>query len=172
MTKKALVYLWTGTGAGKTTSALGAALRQLGHGHSVIIVQFMKGRKYVGEYKIQKKLGPNYKIYQFGRPEWVDVLHPSKKDKALARKGLQFAYKAAAQKPNLLVLDEVNYAVAIGLLPEEDVFKFLDAVPSSTVVYLTGRFATLRLLDRADFANEVVTLKMPAKIVPRKGVDY
>src|SRR3990167_1200496 len=103
MQKRALVYLWTGLGAGKTTSALGAALRQLGHGHKVIVIQFMKGRKYVGEYKIQKKLGPKYKIYQFGRAEWVDVLHPNQKDKELAVRGLEFAYKAAAQKPSLLV---------------------------------------------------------------------
>ena len=170
--KKALVYLWTGTGAGKTTSALGAALRQVGHRHNVIIIQFMKGRKYVGEYKIMKRLKPNYQIYQFGRKEWVDVLHPSKKDKTLAKKGLAFAYKAIQQKPNLLVLDEINYAVALGLIEEQEVLKLLDTAHLSTAVYLTGRFATLQLINRADFVNEVVTVKMPAKIIPRKGVDY
>ncbi|MBI4017245.1 MAG: cob(I)yrinic acid a,c-diamide adenosyltransferase [Candidatus Aenigmarchaeota archaeon] len=172
MQKRALVYLWTGLGAGKTTSALGAALRQLGHGHRVTIIQFMKGRKYVGEIKIAKKLGPKYKIHQFGRAEWVDVLHPSKKDKELAAKGLEFAYTTAKQKPNLLILDEINYAVALGLLSENDVLKFLDTVQSPTVVYMTGRFATLGLINRADFVTEVVTLKMPAKITPKKGVDY
>ncbi len=65
MVKKATVYLWTGTGYGKTTSALGAALRQVGHGNKVIIVQFMKGRKYIGEYKIMNRLKPNYQIFQF-----------------------------------------------------------------------------------------------------------
>ena len=170
--KKALVYLWTGMGAGKTTSALGAALRQVGHGHHVIIIQFMKGRPDVGEYKIMKKLSPNYKIYQFGRKEWVDVLHPGKQDKLLAQKGLAFAHKAAQQKPALLVLDEINYAVTLGLIDEQKVLDFLDTVPDTTVVYLTGRFATLKLIHRADFANEIVTLKMPAKIIPRKGVDY
>lgn len=172
MTKKALVYLWTGLGAGKTTSALGAALRQLGHGHKVVVIQFMKGRKYVGEYKIMKKLTPKYEIYQFGRPEWVDVLHPGKKDKELAAKGLQFAYTAAQQKPDLLVLDEINYAVALGLLSEQDVIRFLDSVSPPTVVYMTGRFATLGLINRADFVTEIVTLKMPQKIILKKGVDY
>lgn len=170
--KKAFVYLWTGFGAGKTTSALGAALRQVGHGHRVIIIQFMKGRHDVGEYQITKRLTPEYQIHQFGRKEWVDVLHPSKKDKTLANKGLAFAHKAAQQKPHLLILDEINYAVAIGLLREQDVLNFLDTVDPFTVVYLTGRFATLRLINRADFANEVVTLKTPPQIKPRKGVDY
>lgn len=172
MPKKALVYLWTGLGVGKTTSALGAALRQVGHGHNVTIIQFMKGRRYIGEYQIAKKLAPHYKIYQFGREGWVDVLHPSKQDRKLAQQGLAFAYKAAKQKPDLLILDEINYAAAIGLLKEKDILDFLDKVPPETIVYLTGRFATLRLIDRADYANEVVTLKMPPKIAPKKGVDY
>ncbi|MBI4141009.1 cob(I)yrinic acid a,c-diamide adenosyltransferase, partial [Candidatus Woesearchaeota archaeon] len=165
--KKALVYVWTGTGSGKTTSALGAALRQAGHGHKVIFIQFMKGRKYIGEYKIMKRLKPNYQIFQFGREGWVDTKHPEQKDKELAHKGLDFAYDAIKKKPDLLVLDEINIAVAIGLLPEEDVITFLDAVPQQTVVYLTGRYAPPKIMWRADYVTEFVTLKQPEKIVPR-----
>lgn len=172
MAKKATVYLWTGTGYGKTTSALGAALRQVGHGNKVIIVQFMKGRKYIGEYKIMNRLKPNYKIFQFGRPGWVDIKNPEQIDKDLASKALEFAYTAIKQKPDLLVLDELNIAVAIGLLPEKAILEFLDKVPSGTAVYLTGRYATPKLIWRANYVTEFVTLKQPEKIVPKKGIDW
>lgn len=170
--KKATIYLWTGTGYGKTTSALGTALRQAGHGNKAIIIQFMKGRNYIGEYKIMKRLKPNYQIYQFGRPGWVDIKNPEQKDKDLACKGLEFAYGAIKQKPDLLVLDEINIAVAVGLLPEKEVLEFLDKVPAETTVYLTGRYAPPKLIWRADYVTEFVTLKQPEKIVPKKGIDW
>ena len=170
--KKATVYLWTGTGYGKTTSALGAALRQIGHGNKVVIIQFMKGRNYIGEYKIMKRLKPNYQIHQFGRPGWVDIKNPEQKDKDLAREGLEFAYEAIKKKPNLLVLDEVNIATAVGLLPEKDLLEFLDKVPTETAVYLTGRYAPPKLIWRADYVTEFITLKQPEKITSKKGIDW
>ncbi len=172
MVKRGLVYVWTSTGQGKTTSALGAALRQAGHRHKAIIIQFMKGRKYVGEYKIMQRLKPNYQIYQFGRQGWVDIKHPEEIDKELAQKGLDFAYKMLKKKPQLLVLDEINIAMAVGLISEEEVLKFLDKVPPQTVVYLTGRYAPPKIIWRADYVTEFVTLKQPERIVPKKGVDW
>ena len=68
------IYLWTGTGWGKTTSAIGVAVRAVGHGKKVVIIQFMKGRKdRIGEYRARKLLGKNYEIRQFGRPGWVKL---------------------------------------------------------------------------------------------------
>lgn len=170
--KKGLVYLWTGIGAGKTTSALGVALRQAGHKHKSIIIQFMKGRKDVGEYKIRNKLRPYYEIHQFGKKGWVNLKKPTKKDKEYAKKGLAFAYKCLKKKPHLLVLDEINLAVAIGLLTAKEVIDFLDKVPAKTSVYMTGRYAPKSLIDRADFATEFVTLKQPKKMVARRGIEY
>ena len=171
--KKAPVYLWTGMGWGKTTSALGAALRSVGHGFKVIIVQFMKGRKdEIGEYRIRKKLKPKYEIHQFGRPGWVDLENPSEEDKKLAHKGLEFARKKAKEKPFMLILDEINIAVAFKLLTEEEVMKFLDEIPSEVHVYMTGRYATPRLIARADWVNEVVMIKGPKKLEGEKGIDY
>lgn len=171
--KRALVYLYTGTGAGKTVSALGLALRSLGHGHKVVMVQFMKGRKDVGEYKAQR-LTPNYEVHQFGRPEFINLKNPDPVDVELARKGLAFAREAARKKPNLLILDEVNLAVAVGLLKLDDVLKFLDEVSPETKVVITGRFADQRLIDRADFATEIRQLKRPALSVvgPYEGIEY
>jgi cob(I)alamin adenosyltransferase len=170
--KRGLVYLWTGEGAGKTTSALGVALRQAGHRHKTIIIQFMKGRKDIGEYKIRDKLRPYYEIYQFGTRAWVSIKNPSEKDKAYAQKGLEFAYKCLKKKPHLLILDEINLAVAVGLLKSKQVIDFLDKVPAKTSVYMTGRRAPNSLIKRADFATRFTTIKQPRKMIARKGIEY
>lgn len=170
--KRGLVYLWTGIGAGKTTSALGVALRQAGHKHKAIVIQFMKGRKDIGEYKIRNKLKPYYEIHQFGTKKLVNLKKPSKKDREFAKKGLAFAYKCLKKKPHLLILDEINLVVAIGLLTAKEVIEFLNKVPAKTSVYMTGRYAPKKLIDRADFATEFVTLKQPKKMIARKGIEY
>jgi cob(I)alamin adenosyltransferase len=169
------VYLWTGNGWGKTTSALGVSLRAIGHGHKVIIIQFMKGRKWTGEYKIRSRLKPNYEIYQFGREGFVNLKNPSEKDRELAGKGFEFAKKAAKRKPNLLILDEINLAVSIGLLDIGDVLDFLETVPKQTAVYLTGRYAPKKLVDRADYVTEIKAVKHPQMRKgqqAKKGIDY
>ena len=171
--KKNNIYLWTGEGAGKTTSALGVALRCAGHRMKVIVVQFMKGRKYIGEYKIMKRLKPYYQIYQFGRKEFIRPLSkPSKKDKELAAKGLGFARKIAKKKPRLLILDEINLACAIGLVKTEKVVKLVKHCSKYTIVYLTGRRAPSKLKKVADFVNEIKLLKAPKKYPIRKGIEY
>ena len=181
---RGLVYLWTGEGAGKTTSALGVALRAVGHGKKVVIIQFLKGRKDIGEYKIKDRLKPYYEIYQFGRPELIDPMHPKKIDYELARKGLEFARKVIKKKPFLLILDEINLITGVkktrdgrevkGLLEVKDVLDFLDSVPPETTVYLTGRYAPKELIERADFATEIREIKHPFKkeIPAREGIEY
>jgi cob(I)alamin adenosyltransferase len=167
------VYLWTGEGAGKTTSALGVALRAVGHKQKVIIVQFMKGRKNIGEYKIMKKLKPYYEVYQFGKKEFIKPLSkPSSKDKELAEKGLDFAKEAAKKKPRLLVLDEINLACAVGLVDTKKVIDFIKHCSKYTIVYLTGRRASSKLKEAADFVNEIRLLKAPKKYPVRKGIEW
>jgi cob(I)alamin adenosyltransferase len=169
-----LLYLYTGEGGGKTTAALGLALRSVGHGHKVVIVQFMKGRKDIGEYKIARRLAPQYEIHQFGREGFVDLKNPSKEDCELAEKGLAFARKMMGRKPNLLVLDELNLAVSVGLVKLEDAVRLLDEAPKETVVVVTGRNAPKELVERADFVNEVRDVKHPFKkgIPAKEGVQY
>jgi cob(I)alamin adenosyltransferase len=167
------IYLWTGDGAGKTTSALGVALRCAGHGMKTIVVQFMKGRKDIGEYKIMKKLKPYYQIYQFGKKEFIKpISKPSKKDKELAAKGLKFAREVAKKKPRLLILDEINLACAIGLVDIDDVIDLVKHCSKYTIVYLTGRRAPSKLKKIADFVNEIKLLKSPRKYPVRKGIEY
>lgn len=183
------VYVYTGTGAGKTTNALGLALRSIGHGQKVVIIQFMKWWKKTGEYKIRNKLKPHYEIYQFGRSGWLktddrnqevkyrgmrfSVRTIEELDKELARKGLEFAEKIMREKkPNLLVLDEINLAIKSKLLKIQDVLDFLKKIPRKTTVILTGRYAPKELIGRADFVNEIIEVKYPKKFVTTKGIQY
>ena len=167
------MYLYTGSGGGKTTNALGLALRSIGHRHKVVIIQFMKWWKKTGEYKIRKKLKPYYEIYQFGRRGWVGFKNLNEKDKKLAEKGLKFAERIVKEKrPHLLILDEINLAVYCNLLNVNDVIEFLDKIPKRTDVVLTGRFANKKLIKRADFVNEIVDIKHPKEIPTTKGIQY
>ncbi len=168
-----LIYLYTGTGAGKTTNALGLALRMVAHKRKVIIIQFMKWWKKTGEYKIRKKLAPYYEIYQFGRKGWIGLKNLDERDKKLAKKALDFAKKIVKEKkPNLLVLDEINLALHCKLLDLNEVLDFLDNIPKKTHVVLTGRYAPKKLIKKADFVNEIIDLKHPKKIPTTKGIQY
>ncbi len=184
------IYLYTGSGGGKTTNALGLALRSVGHGHKVIIIQFLKWWKKTGEYKIAKKLKPYYEIYQFGRAGWFEtdgnkpkiyrfgnkkfvVRNLEELDKKLAEEALDFAKKIVKQKkPHLLVLDEINLALHWNLLDINDVKDLLEHVPKKTDVVLTGRHASKELIDASDFVNEIIDLKYPEKIPMTKGIQY
>jgi cob(I)alamin adenosyltransferase len=167
------IYLYTGTGAGKTTNALGLALRSIGHKRKVIIIQFLKWWKNTGEYKIRKMLAPYYEIYQFGRKGWHGLGNLGEEDRKLAQKALKFAGKIVKkEKPHLLVLDEINLALHCRLLDVKQVLEFLDEIPKRTDVVLTGRFAPKELLERAEFVNEVVGVKYPREMVLTKGIQY
>jgi cob(I)alamin adenosyltransferase len=167
------VYLYTGTGGGKTTNALGLALRSVGHRRKVIIIQFMKWWRKTGEYKIRKKLEPYYEIYLFGRKGWHGLGNLREEDKRLAKKALAFAKQIVREKkPHLLILDEINLALYCDLLSVQEVLEFLDSLPKKTDVVLTGRFAPKILIDRADFVNEIIDIKHPEEMVTTKGIQY
>jgi cob(I)alamin adenosyltransferase len=182
------IYLYHGTGAGKTASALGLAMRSVGHGRKVVIVQFLKWWKDTGEYKIMEVLRPYYEIRQFGRPGWIcqdaakdevseggvslKVRKIDEADREMARKGMEFARKALAEKPGLLVLDEIGLAAHMGIIAVEDILGLLADIPGETDVVLTGRFAPKELMERADFVNEIVSRKSPEKFVTTRGIQY
>ena len=151
---------------------MGKALRALGHGQRVVMIQFMKGRKEIGEYKAQKLLR-NFKVYQFGRPQFIDFKHPDPLDVKYAREGLLFAETLLRRHPpDLLILDEINLAVAMKLLPEKAVLQFLKKVPNTTAVFLTGRRATKRLIAAADIATKVVDIKKRKTLEALPGLEY
>ncbi len=181
------IYLYTGTGGGKTANALGLALRTVGHGKKVVIIQFCKFRKDTGEYLVKKKLGDLYEIYTFGRDVWLGretkteefsgqkftVERIQDRDKELAEDGLAFASKIMQEKkPSLLVLDEVNLAAHWKLIDHRKVLDLLRKVPAETSVVMTGRYAPQELIDRADFVNIVQDVKMPQQFSLTKGIQY
>lgn len=169
-----MIYLFTGEGGGKTIAALGLALRAVGHRRKVIMIQFMKGRKNTGEYKAAKKLAPYLQIYQFGREALVNLHHPSAEDKALAKKGFAFAERTLEKNPKLLILDEINLAIAIRLLNLKEVISFLKKIPKSMDVVLTGRRASQRLYRLADGVSVVKKVKhvYDRGVLARKGIEY
>lgn len=171
---RGMVYVYTGEGEGKTTNALGLALRAVGHGYRAIIIQFMKGRKYIGEYRVKDRLAPEYEIYQFGREEFIDFKNPKPLDYELASKGLEFAKDALRRNPRLLVLDEINLAAHFGIVKTEDILKLLKDIPEETTVVLTGRKAPAELVERADLVTEMKFVKHPFEknILAREGIEY
>jgi cob(I)alamin adenosyltransferase len=169
-----MIYLFTGEGGGKTIAALGLALRSVGHGHKVIVVQFLKGRRDTGEFKAARRLAPYLKIRQFGTTKLVDLKKPSRADSALARAGFAFARQALRSKPKLLILDEINLALAAGMLPEREVLAWLRRIPKSVDVVLTGRHASTRLYRVADGVSVVKKVKhvFDRGVPARKGIEY
>jgi len=168
------IYLYTGDGEGKTLAALGLALRAVGHDKRVVAVQFMKGRKYIGEYRVRKRLAPNYEIRQFGREEFVDLKKPTPEDLKLAEKGIRFARDVLQTKPDLLILDEINLALSAGLVKLPDLLEILEETPEETTIILTGRDAPRELLEIADLVSEVREIRHPyRKGTPaREGLQY
>ena len=171
------VHVYTGDGSGKTTSALGIALRSLGHDRNVAIIQFMKGRgDEIGEFKLQNQLGSNYNVYQFGRPEFVDKKELNPEDVALAKKGLSFARQLMKKEQiNVLILDEINLTAYYKLLTVRRIISFLDFAKKQSKdldIYITGRYCPQKLIDYADFATEVKNLKRPDYFYARKGTEF
>ncbi len=152
------VQCYTGDGKGKTTAALGLALRAAGHGMRTYIGQFMKGQP-SGEHAALRG-HPHIVIEQFGdvrciRREEVTLAH-----RAAARQGLARARRAMLSgEYDIIVLDEVNVAVWFGVLAEQDVLAFLEERPPAVEVVLTGRRAPQAFLARADLVTEMVEVK-------------
>ena len=171
--KKGIVMLFTGDGKGKTTAAVGAAVRAAGHGASVLIIQFMKGRLY-GELAAVEKID-NLTIEQHGRDEFVDPKEPEKIDVELAEQGWARALEAVASgPPSLLVLDEINVAVSFGLIPVDTVLEFVRNRPEGMDLIMTGRYAHPDLIEIADTVTEMREIKhhYNAGVEMRKGIEY
>lgn len=173
--KLGLIHVYTGTGKGKTTASLGLMLRALGHDFKVLMIQFMKGQKDIGEIKAQKKF-KGLEVIQFGEDALVDLNEPSASDIYLANQALDFARKRAmtmSARPDVMVLDEINIAIRFGLIPIEEVLDFLDNKPANMEVLLTGRYAHPKIMERADLVTEMKEVKHYFKkgFQARKGIE-
>lgn len=171
---KGLVEIFTGSGKGKTSTALGMVLRALGHGFRVHIIFFMKGNYPYGERNMLPQL-TNVSFQSFGHEQFVDPQNVKAEEREQAGEALQAARSAiASSKFDLVVLDEVNVAVAWKLIEVEDLLKLIDEKPLNVELILTGRYADQRLIERADLVTEMVDIKHPYQkgIKARKGIEY
>ena len=175
--KEGYVHLITGDGPGKTTSAIGLAIRAMGNGLKVCIVQFMKsnqtGKEY-GELNFLKG-SKNIMIKQFGTGFFLKKGKYSSKDRHIAAEGLKFAKKIMfSGKVDLIILDEVNVALDFGLLNIEDVLTLIKSKPKNVELILTGRNAPKELYKEVDYAVLINSLKHPYDqgVQARKGIEY
>ncbi|MGA2774804.1 MAG: cob(I)yrinic acid a,c-diamide adenosyltransferase [Candidatus Omnitrophota bacterium] len=152
-----MIHVYTGNGKGKTTAALGLALRASGAGLKVYFAQFIKGKCY-SELVALKKF-KNIKVEQFGRGYFIKR-KLSAKDIESANKGINKIKKAVTEKKfDLIILDEVNVAMKLGLLKVNDVLTLIKLVPKNTEIVLTGRDASKRIIKEADLVSEIREIK-------------
>jgi len=169
-----MIHVYTGMGKGKTTAALGLAMRALGHGLKVYIIQFMKGNIRYGELETARQLSPNIVIKQMGRECFVDRDNPDKIDIELAQRAFQLAREIlSGGTHDIVVLDEINVAVDYGLIPLDAVLALLDSKPHHVELILTGRYARQEVIQRADLVTEMCEVKhyYQEGIPSRKGID-
>ncbi|MFH0801223.1 MAG: cob(I)yrinic acid a,c-diamide adenosyltransferase [bacterium] len=172
--REGMIHVYTGDGKGKTTAALGLALRAAGHDMKVCFIQFMKGWAY-GEVASARHL-PDFTLLQFGRADFVNPDEPSPQDKELAQRALNKAREVMASGSyDLLVLDEVNVAVGYGLITLASLLEILDQKPPSLELVLTGRGAGPEIIKRADLVTEMKEIKhyySTRSLPARKGIEY
>ena len=171
---KGAIQVYTGNGKGKSTAALGLALRAAGYGYKTYMGQFLKGQSY-GELKSVKKLSPLITLEQFGRKGFLHVTErPGDEDVRKARLGLRKCQAAMLSgKYRIIVLDEINVALHFHLLAEKDVLAFLGQKPSGVEVVLTGRYAPVSIIRRADLVTEMKERKHYYRkgLAARKGIE-
>lgn len=171
---KGLVEIFTGNGKGKTSAALGVALRALGHGLKVCIIYFMKGGYPCSEQKILSRL-PNISLTRFGQAYLIDPTNIKEDDREQAHKALEAAHDAITSgKYDVVILDEVNIAAAWNLVAVDDVARLIKEKPPNVELILTGRYADNKLIDLADVVTEMREIKHPYNrgILAREGIDY
>jgi len=173
--EKGLVLVFTGDGKGKTTAALGLALRTLGHGDQVAVVQFIKGGWQPGEAKALELFGEALHWHALGEGFTWET-QDRDRDRQLVQQAWEqsLAYLADASR-KLVVLDEVNVALKLGYLGIEQVLAGLDLRPELTHVALTGRGAPPQLLERADLVTEMKLVRHPFReqgVRAQRGIEF
>ena len=178
--KRGLIQVYTGEGKGKTTAALGLAMRAIGHGLNVCIVQFMKPSDFVtGELLSAERLSPQLKILHCGDSTVWGKGKPKScltQDMEKATKETLALANFAAKKGHydIMVLDEINVALEQRLLDLQEVLAFINDKPDNLELVFTGRGAPIEIIEIADLVTEMIQLKHPFEkgIKARKGIEY
>jgi cob(I)alamin adenosyltransferase len=172
------VIINTGAGKGKTTAALGMAVRAAGHGQKVLILQFIKGAWKTGESKFMKKLVPEIEMMQLGKGFFKiedGKVKITPKDREEAREAFEIAAdKIISGQYDLIVLDEIINILAYGLIGTGELISLLKEKPQGLSIVLTGRGAPRELIDAADTVSEIKEIKHAYSqgIKAKKGIEY
>jgi len=175
--RKGLVLVLTGEGKGKTTSCLGMAVRAVGYGMRVVMIQFIKGSLHYGELDGAKRLAPEFELIPMGKGFvgiMGDTLDFSTHSRAAAAALSAARDKMLSGKYDIVILDEVNVALHLRLIPLEDVISLIKAKPESVHLILSGRHAHEEVIRHAHLVTEMRNIKHPFDlgIEAEKGIDY
>jgi cob(I)alamin adenosyltransferase len=171
--KLGLTQVYTGDGKGKTSAAFGLALRAIGRGLKVYMIQFIKGGFDYGELYVVKHL-PRFKLVAYGRGEFIKE-GSTEEDRRLAKEALEHARRVLERgEYDVVILDEINVAMARNLLDVEDVLALIKGKPKHIELVLTGRSAPEEIIEAADLVTEMREIKHPYRrgIKARRGIEY
>jgi len=174
--QKGLLIVFTGDGKGKTTASLGMALRTIGHGHKVAIVQFIKGGWNTGEEKALKKLSPNISWHALGEGFTWET-QDRVKDEELVKEAWELAKTLIEDESNkLIILDEINFATKLGYISPKEIISYIQSLKNrKNHIVLTGRGASQSVINEADLVTEMKLIKHPFKeqgIKAQKCIEF
>ena len=175
--EKGLVMIYTGKGKGKTTAALGIALRAVGYGKKICMIQFIKGSWHYGEMDSSKRLEPEFDMIAVGKG-FVGILDDKstkEEHQIVANEAMKISReKIDSRKYDIVILDEINYAVNLNLVKVEDVISLIKLKPENVDLVLTGNYAKSELIDIADLVTEMKEIKHPFQkgIRAKEGIDF
>jgi cob(I)alamin adenosyltransferase len=177
MSEKGLIIVYYGNGKGKTTAALGVALRSIGYDHNVCMIQFIKGEWDYGELYSSNKLKPNFELIVTGKGfvGIIDDDHLIEEHIQSSKNALKIAReKISSNKYNTIILDEINYALKLNLITENEIISLLNFKPEELNIIMTGNHLSSKILELADLVTEMKEVKHPFKkgLKAKKGIDF
>ncbi|QLH05715.1 cob(I)yrinic acid a,c-diamide adenosyltransferase [Nitrosopumilus ureiphilus] len=177
MKENGLTIVYTGKGKGKTTAALGIALRAVGYGKKICMIQFIKGSWHYGEMDSSKRLEPEFEIVAVGKGfvGIIDDKSPKEDHKEIAKEAIRISNeKIQSGNYDIIILDEINYAVNLELISVNDVLNLIKSKPLEVDLVLTGNYAKDEVIKLADLVTEMREIKHPFQngIKAKKGIDF
>lgn len=169
-----MLQVYTGTGKGKTTAALGVAFRGAGYGLKTTMFSFLKDDPNYGEARAAGVL-PGFVLKQVGRDEFVNFYDPDPIDLQMVRDGWELAKQAITNREaDIFILDELNIVLATNMLPTEEVAEFLAEHKNDVEIILTGRGAPLQIMNIADLVTDMKEVKhyFSQNVSSRNGIDH
>jgi len=177
MNKNGLTIVYTGKGKGKTTAALGIALRATGYKKKICMIQFIKGSWHYGEMESSKRLEPEFEMVAIGKGfvGIIDDKSPKEDHQKVAKEAIKISNeKIQSGKYDIIILDEINYAVNLNLISLEDVLELIKSKPENVDLVLTGNYAKEEVIEAADLVTEMREIKHPFQkgIKAKEGIDF